>query len=242
MLRTTLLLLLFVTPAFTADSCSSAKQDLEKFLDTLSTSCTADSDCTGRYFGADACAPPVVTNKEKFTDNHQLFLLQKSVRVSCGTQDKPRPVCSPIPYRATCKQNKCVDTLKETIALLPKSPYRSGTINHSCGPADGPAMAISLTQTQDTKKGPWLNIYINEHLPEIPLSSPKSYDLKIGADAGASRCIAVGDCSRADSGTVTLHRLDGTSGSGHYQMHFPDGTTEEGDFELRWIEVRMMCG
>jgi hypothetical protein len=237
-----LIALLLATSAFAADTCSSAQKDLQDYLQTLPTTCTADSDCTGRYFGADACAPPVVTNKEKFTDNHHLFLLQKAVRVACGTQDKPRPVCSPIPYRATCRQNKCVDTLREHIALLPKGAYRFGTINHSCGPADGPALAISLTQTGDQKQGPWLNIYINEHLPELPVTSPKTYDLKLGADAGSFRCTSNSDCARADSGTVTLDHLDGNGGSGRYSMHFTDGTTEEGSFELHWIEVRMMCG
>jgi len=241
MIRITLILLL-ATTAFAGDSCSSAKKDLGDFLDTLPTSCSADSDCTGRYFGADACAPPVVTNKDKFTDNHQLFLLQKAVRVSCGTQDKPRPVCSPIPFRAECRQNKCVDTLHESIAALPKGPYRFGTINHSCGPADGPALAISLTQTSDAKKGPWLNIYINEHLPELPVTSAKTYDVKLGSDAGSSRCISNSNCVRADSGSFTLEHLDGTGGAGLYSMHFSDGTTEEGSFELHWIEVKMMCG
>ncbi len=58
----------------------------------------------------------------------------------------------------------------------------------------------------------------------------------------AGRCIKNGDCTYADSGSVTLERLDGTGGTGHYKLHLRDGTTEEGDFELRWIEVKMMCG
>src|SRR6266404_7057999 len=147
-------LLLIATSALASDKCTSARQDVDKFLAALPTACKADSDCTGRYFGTDACAPPVVTNKEKFTDNHHLFLLQKAVRVACGTQDKPRPACSPIPFRATCRQNKCVDTLKEDIAALPKGPYRFGTINHSCGPADGPALDIRLTPSKAVKTGP----------------------------------------------------------------------------------------
>jgi hypothetical protein len=233
------LMLLLTTTAFAGDTCSSAKKDLDGFLDTLPTSCSAESDCTGRYFGADACEPPVVTNKDKFTDNHHLFLLQKAVRVACGTQDKPRPVCSPIPFRAECRQNKCVDTLHERIAALPIGPYSHGTVNRSCGPADGPALAMTLTQPNDAKE-PWIYINLNGDLPELP-ASQKTYT--VGRDqVGAGRCTKTGDCNYADSGSVTLQHLDGTGGSGHYKFHLRDGTTEEGDFKLRWIEVRMMCG
>jgi len=234
-------LLLIATSALASDKCTSARQDVDKFLAALPTACKADSDCTGRYFDADACAPPVVTNKEKFTDNHHLFLLQKAVRVACGTQDKPRPACSPIPFRATCRQNKCVDTLKEDIAALPKGPFRFGTINHSCGPEDGPALDIRLTPSKDVKTGPSINLSVYRNLPNLPLTGAKSYELKTGNDAGASRCVDNGHCVAADSGAVTLIRLDGTSGAGHYKLHLTDGTTEEGDFDLRWIEVKMVC-
>jgi hypothetical protein len=234
------ILLLLATTAFAGDTCSSAKRDLDSYLQTLPTSCSADSDCTGRYFGADACEPPVVTNKEKFTDNHQLFLLQKSVRVACGTQDKPRPVCSPIPFRAECRQNKCVDTLQERIAALPKGAYSHGTINHSCGPADGPALAMTLTHTKDSKE-PWIYINLNGDLPELP-ASQKTYTIAPGEQVGAGRCTKTGDCYYSDAGSVTLEHLDGNGGSGHYKLHLMDGTTEEGDFQLRWVEVHMMCG
>src|SRR5437764_1460149 len=169
MVRLTILLLL-ATAAFAGDTCESAKRDLDDFLHTLPTACKSDADCTGRYFGPDACASPIVTNKERFTDNHHLFLLQKSVRVACGTQDQPRPVCSPIPYRAACKQDKCVDTLKEDIALLPKGPYPFGTINHGCGPEDGPALDIRLTQSKDGTP-PFINLNLYRNLPELPLAA-----------------------------------------------------------------------
>ena len=238
-----LLLLLLTASAFAADSCRSAKNDLEDYLGTLPRSCSTDFDCTGRYMRVDSCAPPVVVNRSaKVTDMQAFLRLQKSVRAACATEFASSPACSPVPYKAKCVQNKCKDVIRESIAALPRGPYRYGTINHSCGPADGPAIAISLTQTSDAKKGPWLNIYINDHLPELPVTSPRTYDLKIGSDAGSSRCISNSDCTRADAGTMTLDHLDGTGGSGHYSMHFTDGTTEEGHFELRWIEVHMLCG
>ena len=242
MLRTILIMLL-ATTAFAGDTCSSAKKDLEDYLDTLPRSCSTDFDCTGRYLRVDSCAAPVVVSRDAKVSDMQAFLkLQKAVRAACGAEFQSSPACSPVPYKAKCVQNKCRDTIRESIAALPKGPYRFGTINHSCGPADGPALAISLTQTNDAKKGPWLNIYIHDHLPELPVTSAKTYDLKLGADAGSSRCISNSDCARADSGSVTLDHLDGNGGSGHYSMHFTDGTTEEGSFELHWIEVHMMCG
>ena len=238
-----IMLLLFATTAFAADTCQSAKQDLENYLDTLPRACSTDFDCTGRYLRVDSCAEPIIVSRDAKVSDMQAFLkLQKAVRAACASQFQSNPACSPVPYKAKCVQNKCRDTLREFVAALPKGPYRFGTVNHSCGPADGPALAISLTQNGDAKKGPWLNIYINDHLPELPVRSPKSYDLKIGSDAGSSRCISNSDCVRADSGSFTLDRLDGTGGTGRYSMHFTDGTSEEGKFELRWIEVRMVCG
>jgi hypothetical protein len=89
---------------------------------------------------------------------------------------------------------------------------------------------------------PFINLNIYGDLPGMPLSVAKTYELKTGNDAGASRCTTEGHCVAADSGHFTLTRLDGTGGTGHYSMHFTDGTAEEGSFELRWIEVKMVCG
>src|SRR6476646_10760353 len=141
MLRITLLLLLTAT-TFAGDTCSSAKKDLGDFLDTLPTACSADSDCTGRYLRVDSCAAPVIVSRTaKVTDMQSFLRLQKSVRTACAAEFQSSPACSPVPYKAKCVQNKCRDTIRESIALLPQGPYRFGTINHSCGPADGPALA-----------------------------------------------------------------------------------------------------
>ena len=236
-----LIVLLLATTAFAGDTCSSAKKDLDTFLSTLPTSCTTDADCTGRYMRADSCDSPFVVNRSaKVTDMQTFLKLRKAARAACATEFPPDPVCSPIPFRAECRQNKCVDTLNERIAALPKGPYSLGTINHSCGPADGPALAMTLTQTKASKT-PWIYISINAELPELPVSN-RTYSIGSRYDVLAGRCVATGDCSPADEGSVTLQHLDGNGGSGHYKFHLRDGTTEEGDFKLEWIEVHMMCG
>lgn len=128
------------------------------------------------------------------------------------------------------------------LALPPaKTSYRFGTINHSCGPEDGPALDIHLTQSRDSKKDSWIDLSIYRNLPELPLSVSKTYELKTGNDASATRCRSKGHCVAADSGSVTLTRLDGTGGTGNYKLHLTDGTSEEGSFKLRWIEVKMIC-
>src|SRR3954468_19959790 len=240
MLRTILLLTL-ATSAFAADSCESAKHDFESYLDTLPRACSVDFDCTGRYMRVDSCAAPVVVNRSaKVTDMQAFLKLRKAVQSACAAEFAVSPACSPVPYKAKCVQNKCRDTLRESIAALPKGPYSHGTINHSCGPADGPALAMTLTQTKDAKT-PWIYISLNADLPDFPVSN-KTFALGSRYDVIAGRCISNSDCTRADEGSVTLEHLDGNGGSGHYKFHLPDGTTEEGDFKLQWIEVRMMCG
>jgi hypothetical protein len=237
-----LILLTIATAAFAADTCESAKHDLDTYLDTLPRACSADSDCTGRYMRADSCAAPVVVNRSaKVTDMQAFLKLRNGVRRACATEFASSPACSPIPFRATCRQNKCVDTLHERIAALPRGPYSHGTINNSCGPADGPALAMTLTQTKDSKAS-WIYLSINGNLPQIPITSHKTYDLEPGSEVMAGRCVAVGDCDAATSGSFTIDHLDRSTGTGHYKLHFRDGTMEEGDFKLQWIEVRMMCG
>jgi hypothetical protein len=128
------------------------------------------------------------------------------------------------------------------LALPPaKTSYRFGTINHSCGPEDGPALDIRLTTSKDTKKGAWIDLSIYRNLPQLPLSAARTYELNTGNDASATRCRGKRHCVAADSGDLTLTRLDGTGGAGHYKFHLKDGTAEEGDFQLRWIEVKMVC-
>jgi hypothetical protein len=237
-----LIVLLLATSAFAADRCQSAKKDLETFLDTLPRNCTQDFDCTGRYLRVDSCAPPVVVSRDaKVTDMQAFLKLQKAVRSACAAEFASSPACSPIPYKEKCVQNKCRDTIREDIAALPKGPYSHGTINHSCGPADGPALAITLTQGKDSK-APWIYLSINENLLELPITSPKTYDLDLRSQALAGRCVNAGDCAAATSGSFTIEHLERSGGTGHYKLHFRDDTTKEGDFKLEWIEVRMLCG
>src|SRR5437868_12267237 len=122
-----LILLLLATTAFAGDTCSSAKKDLDTFLSTLPTSCTTDADCTGRYMRAESCDSPVVVNHSAKVNDMQAFLrLRKAVRSSCASEFASSPACSAIPFKAECRQNKCVDTLPERIAALPKGPYSHG--------------------------------------------------------------------------------------------------------------------
>jgi len=80
------------------------------------------------------------------------------------------------------------------------------------------------------KKGAWIDLSIYRNLPQLPLSAAKTYELNTGNDASATRCRGKGHCVAADSGDLTLTRLDGTGGAGSYKFHLKDGTAEEGDF------------
>src|SRR5947209_7641735 len=89
-----LILLTIATSALAADSCQSAKNDLDTFISTLPTACSADLDCTGRYMRADSCAAPVIVNRSaKVTDMQAFLKLRNGVRRACAAESHPaRPV------------------------------------------------------------------------------------------------------------------------------------------------------
>ncbi len=94
-------------------SCESAKEDLEKYLGTFSRSCRVDSDCEGYYYRTNPCDRAVVVRKHKLAGKRErrLLALQQRAGEACTLKWRMRQACSPIPFRATCRRNVCLDTM-----------------------------------------------------------------------------------------------------------------------------------
>jgi hypothetical protein len=233
----------FMATLALATDCNSAKNSLDDFLSTLPRSCRVDADCTGRYYRANSCAAPVVTNKAPLllSKEKQLLALQAQVRNECRTQ-QPGPACSPTPFLAQCVKNSCTDAIRDT-ATDHNGEYSFGTIRSSCAPWDGSAVALTLTQTaKAADTAPRLQISVYRSL-QGPLPMPLTFDLKDQQTGGASRCRKSDKCEAATSGTVTFTSFEeGKGASGTYDIRFNDGTIERGKFNLRWENVRALCG
>ena len=149
----------------------------------------------------------------------------------------------------SCRIQTIVSAIIVTVAIATTATsaptaFSYGTMQSSCAPWDGPAIAITLTsepaQCKRTSE-PFLSIGIWRGLP---LKSGQVVKFGQGSDAGfASRCKKEGDCERAQSGTVTFEQYEeGSGASGRYELHFKGDETLSGTFEVKWCEERVICG
>ena len=129
------------------------------------------------------------------------------------------------------------------IAVSAQLPFSYGVIQSSCAPWDGPAVEMTLTtrpmQCKQTSE-PYLEIGVWRGLP---LRSGQSFKFGPSSDTGfASRCAKMGDCERAESGTVVFEKYqDGSGAAGRYELHFKGGEVLNGTFEAKWCENHMLC-
>lgn len=230
-------------------SCESARAELEKYLDTFSRFCRRDNDCDGYYYRADACLPAVVVRKHKLAGKREqrLLTLQQSVGEACTLKYRTRPACSPVPFRAVCRKNACVDAAGGSPPAEPARPpsaaWPFATIRHACGPTDGPALQITLTKVANPGKDDarlFLSLY--RDLPEPPLSKPRTFELEPQQSGDAVRCLRPNACESAPRGHVVLEKFDGRGAEGSYEVHFKDGSRERGRFQAAWKEIREACG
>jgi hypothetical protein len=109
-------------------NCALAQRDLEKFLAALPHHCVRATDCDGYYIRADSCAPAVVLARPGVPKGAEapLLKLQAATRRACADEWSQRPACSPIPFRAECRDRRCVDALlpHHDARILPSRPVR----------------------------------------------------------------------------------------------------------------------
>ena len=123
-------------------------------------------------------------------------------------------------------------------------PFSYGTMQSSCAPWDGPAIAITLTREPAQCKriaGPFLSLAIWRGLP---IHAGQVVKFVPGTDVGwAARCVKEGDCTPAQSGTIVFDHYQQDSGAaGHYELQFKSSETMKGSFEVKWCAERVFCG
>ena len=121
--------------------------------------------------------------------------------------------------------------------------FSHGRLQRSCAPWDGPAIDLRLTSEPAQCKaiaGPYIDIGVWRGLP---IHSGQSVRFAPTSDAGfASRCSKVGDCERAESGTIMFDSYQtGSGASGRYELHFRGGTDVKGMFHATWCETDLIC-
>jgi hypothetical protein len=236
-----------------ADSCSLAKAKLEEYFLQLPHACRKSTDCEGYYYRANACAPAVILARPGVpkAGEARLLALQSNVRQACAAEFSKQPACSAAPYRADCRNARCVDAASapDATALgaqpLSAEPnrLRHATIRNTCAPWDGPAIGILLSGTAGCKvtETPYIQISLWKNLPP---KAGKTYQFDISNSNGqASRCMKPGKCEAAVSGTVSFEIYDeGKRAKGRYELHFKDSLTETGSFDADWCQERGFCG
>ncbi len=182
-----------------ADSCSLAKAKLEEYLIQLPQACSNSTDCDGYYYRADACSPGVVLAKPGVTKSNEqrLLLLQGNVRRACASELGEHAVCSPIPYRAVCRNARCVDAESAPGAATLATPplpaathhFPYATVVQTCAPWDGPALAVLLSNTAGCApvKAPYIQISLWRDLPP-KTGKTFSFDIR-NSNGQASRCL-----------------------------------------------------
>ncbi len=123
--------------------------------------------------------------------------------------------------------------------------YSTGSIQASCAPWDGPAVAMTVATKpfvpKHASEPPYLNINIWKDLPHY---DGQTIELTSTSSAGsASRCLKESQCELATSAEIRIdHFKTGSGATGHYELRFKSGETLSGNFDLTWVDTRMICG
>lgn len=242
--------ILLLPPAWAGDACSAKQAALDTFVNAQPNRCIRDADCDGYYVRADSCAAPVVLAKPGISKAREaeLLKLQAQVRAACAESWSQRPACSPIPFQAKCRENRCVDAgAFPAPAPLPapaetRETYPYAVVRDSCAPWDGPAVAIYLTKSKVTAREipePSITINLWRQLPP-PINQPIS--LQSGGLGVATRCLHAEDCEAAIGATITFTSYSDSSISGSYELKFKNGDVERGSFQAAWQHYPERCG
>lgn len=125
----------------------------------------------------------------------------------------------------------------------PESRFTFAYVQDACGPTDGPALELFLTDKQaecGKFEPPLIRVWIEDDLPK---SVPHDYSIASSKYFFASRCLKQDQCPAAVSGVLHLTKYaQGKAASGDYEFHFQDGSFEKGSFDASWCVTRLLCG
>lgn len=125
------------------------------------------------------------------------------------------------------------DKITEPISNLPFA-----TASPSCGPADGPAVEITLAASDNPAGTPRANVAIYTSLASLTGRWTLSPDVGV-----ASYQTATGTGELARSGTVVIESVDAANTvTGTVQLVFPDAGMIRGRFRATWIARTVRCG
>jgi len=115
-------------------------------------------------------------------------------------------------------------------------PLLTGSAERSCGPTDGPAVAMDLL----TGTGESLKLYL--YHGRDALAGRRVFVTPGWTEGGATLCPAAGrgPCQPATGGVIRVDRA-GAVITGALSLGFP-GTAIEGPFRATWREVAILCG
>lgn len=130
---------------------------------------------------------------------------------------------------SACPQDK----ITEPISNLP-----SATASASCGPADGPAVEITLAASDNPAGTPRASVTIYTSLATL------KGRWALGPDVGvASYMGATGTGELARSGTVMIETIDAAQTiTGTVQLVFPQAGMIRGRFRATWNARAVLCG
>lgn len=125
------------------------------------------------------------------------------------------------------------DRITEPISNLPVA-----TASPSCGPADGPAVEITLAASDNPAGTPRANVAIYTSLSTLKGRWTLAPDVGV-----ASYMTAAGTGELARSGTVVIETVDAANTvTGTVQLVFPDAGMIRGRFRATWIARTVRCG
>lgn len=123
--------------------------------------------------------------------------------------------------------------ITEPIASLPFA-----TASPGCGPADGPAVEITLASANDPSAVPHVRVVLYESLDRL------TRRWTLGEGAGfASYVTSLDHEESASSGTVEIERVDSANKvTGTVHLVFPHAGIIRGRFQAAWVPRLMLCG
>ena len=124
----------------------------------------------------------------------------------------------------------------------PGGRFTHAAATFACGPADGPAVAIYLTQTPVTSfepSGEYVRVYTTGTLQEIAIRSPMS----VTSDAAAWFHFSNGEYEIAKGGVLTVRSISADKTIiGSVDLFFPKAGRVHGDFGAPWVPNNVLCG
>ena len=127
-------------------------------------------------------------------------------------------------------------------AVGPSGSFDHAAVTPTCGPADGPAVAIYLTSEPVTSlepKGVYIRVFVPGTVDQI---AGTSWPIASNSEAGARYTRSADSYEWATSGLLIVKSVgDDGSLSGSVYLDFPDAGHIQGEFHAEWFPASQPC-